>query len=55
MIAEVQVRTRAQRGCQFNVYVSAETFDAIEKKRGLVKRSTFVSNILDKALGINDA
>jgi hypothetical protein len=36
---------------QFSVHVDPGIFVMIEKKRGLVKRSTFIENILYKSLG----
>jgi hypothetical protein len=36
---------------QFSVHVDREIFVKIEEKRGLIKRSTFVENILCEYLG----
>ena len=42
------------RAGSVNLYMPAETFNAIEAKRGLVKRSTYVVMLLNEALGIEN-
>lgn len=36
--------------CNINIYVTPEVFEAVERKRGLIPRSTFVEHVLKNTL-----
>ncbi len=45
-------KTDEQKKVQFSLHVDPKVYEKIEENRGLVKRSTFVENILSKGLGV---